>query len=114
RRSTRRARRRIAAPAPVAEIRGVGLGLRWDFLEDVVEGPDLSIDFFEVSPENYMRRGGYIPAALERVRERYPIVTHGLTLSIGAAAEPDPAYLNALAAEIRRTASPWHSDHLCF
>jgi uncharacterized protein len=100
-----------ASPRPLG---GVGLGLRWDFLEEVVDGPPLPIDFFEVSPENYMRRGGYYPAQLEQLRGRYPLVTHGLTLSIGAIAEPDPAYLRELRAEIERTRSPFHSDHLCF
>jgi uncharacterized protein len=100
-----------ASPRPLG---GVGLGLRWDFLEEVVDGPALPIDFFEVSPENYMRRGGYYPEMLERLRERYPLVTHGLTLSIGAIAEPDAAYLRELRAEIERTKSPFHSDHLCF
>jgi uncharacterized protein (UPF0276 family) len=95
-------------------LEGVGLGLRWDFLEEVVEGPPLPIDFFEVSPENYMRRGGYYPAQLEQLQGRYPLVTHGLTLSIGAIAEPDPSYLRELRAEIQRTRSPFHSDHLCF
>jgi len=93
---------------------GVGLGLRWDFLEEVVDGPTLPIDFFEVSPENYMRRGGYYPEQLERLLGRYPLVTHGLTLSIGAIAEPDPQYLRELRLEIARTHSPFHSDHLCF
>lgn len=102
-----------AAAAPRA-LGGVGLGLRWDFLEEVVDGPTLPIDFFEVSPENYMRRGGYYPAALEKLCERYPLVTHGLTLSIGAEAEPDRDYLDELKAEIVRTGSPYHSDHLCF
>jgi uncharacterized protein len=93
---------------------GVGLGLRWDFLEEVVDGPNLPIDFFEVSPENYMRRGGYYPEQLERLLGRYPLVTHGLTLSIGAIAEPDAQYLHELRREIARTHSPFHSDHLCF
>jgi hypothetical protein len=93
---------------------GVGLGLRWDFLEEVLDGPPCDVAFFEVSPENYLGRGGYYPSALERVAERYPIVTHGLTLSIGALGEPDPAYLRDLRAEVRRLDSPWHSDHLCF
>jgi uncharacterized protein len=93
---------------------GVGLGLRWDFLEEVLDGPAQDIAFFEVSPENYLGRGGYYPSALERIAERYPIVTHGLTLSVGAVDEPDPAYLSALKAEVERLASPWHSDHLCF
>jgi uncharacterized protein len=98
----------------VAELSGVGLGLRWDFLEEVVDGPQLPIDFFEVSPENYMRRGGYYPEQLERLDGRYPLVTHGLTLSIGAREEPDRSYLSELRAEIVRTKSPLHSDHLCF
>ncbi|HTA89948.1 MAG TPA: DUF692 domain-containing protein [Polyangiaceae bacterium] len=93
---------------------GIGLGLRWDFLEEVLDAPHLDVAFFEVSPENYLSRGGYYPAALEQIAERYPIVTHGLTLSIGAIAEPDPGYLSALKQELTRLDPPWHSDHLCF
>jgi len=93
---------------------GVGLGLRWEFLEEVLDGPQHDVAFFEVSPENYLGRGGYYPHALERIAERYPIVTHGLTLSLGAIAEPDPQYLRALRAELERLNPPWHSDHLCF
>jgi uncharacterized protein (UPF0276 family) len=93
---------------------GVGLGLRWDFLEEVLEGPALDVDFFEVSPENYMRRGGYFPAALERIKARYPLVTHGLTLSLGASDEPDPEFVAALRTELDRVDTPWHSDHLAF
>ena len=71
------------AQAPASHSRkatlpvGVGLGLRWEFLEEVVDGERLDLAFFEVSPENYMNRGGYYPAALERVLERYAIVSHG-------------------------------------
>lgn len=95
---------------------GVGLGLRWEFLDDVLEASpgDVDVAFFEVSPENYMRRGGWYPAALERVRERHPLVTHGLTLSLGAIDEPEPSYLDALKLETERLGTPWHSDHLCF
>jgi uncharacterized protein (UPF0276 family) len=96
------------------QLGGVGLGLRWDFLEEVVDGPTLPIDFFEVSPENYMRRGGYYPEQLERLQDRYPLITHGLTLSIGGQGEPDAQYLRELRSEIARTKSPFHSDHLCF
>ena len=95
-------------------LAGVGLGLRWEFLEEVLDGPTHDVAFFEISPENYLGRGGYYPSALERIAERYPIVTHGLTLSLGAIAEPDPSYLSALRAEVTRLNSPWHSDHLCF
>jgi len=97
-----------------ARIRGVGLGLRWEFLDEVLEGPPLDIAFFEVSPENYLRRGGYYPAALERIGERYPLVTHGLTLSLGSADDPDPAFVRDLCTELDRLRTPWHSDHLSF
>lgn len=106
--------RESTEPGKRPALGGVGLGLRWEFLEEVLDGRVLDVAFFEVSPENYLGRGGYYPHALERISERYPIVTHGLTLSIGAIAEPDPAYLSALRAEVARLNPPWHSDHLCF
>jgi uncharacterized protein (UPF0276 family) len=95
-------------------LRGVGLGLRWEFLDEVLDGPPLDVAFFEVSPENYMRRGGYYPAALERIGERYPIVTHGLTLSLGSAHDPDDEFVRELKGELDRLGTPWHSDHLSF
>jgi uncharacterized protein (UPF0276 family) len=93
---------------------GVGLGLRWEFLEEILEGPQLDLGFLEVSPENYMRRGGYYPAALERLKERYAFVSHGLTMSFGAVDDPSPQYLRELKGEVERLGTPWHSDHLCF
>ncbi len=93
---------------------GVGLGLRWEFLEELLEAPPLPLAFLEVSPENYMRRGGFYPEALEQVGTRYPLVTHGLTLSLGSIEAPAPEFVNELRAEIRRVKSPWHSDHLSF
>jgi uncharacterized protein len=95
-------------------LSGVGLGLRWEFLEEVLDGPPCDVAFFEVSPENYLGRGGYYPSALDRIQERYPILSHGLTLSIGAVGEPDPRYLSELRTELARLNAPWHSDHLCF
>jgi uncharacterized protein (UPF0276 family) len=104
-------------------VQGVGLGLRWEFLdelakrvEDAETAPEapLPIDFLEVSPENYMGRGGRYPAALASFAERFPIVTHGLTMSLGGADPLDGAYLDDLASFVRSVRSPWHSDHLCF
>src|ERR1700734_279106 len=107
-------------------VHGVGLGLRWDFIDELVsrtealeQGPSggplrrLPIDFLEVSPENYMRRGGAQPAALAWLAERYPIVTHGLTMSLGGSDPLDDAYLRDLRGTLRDLATPWHSDHLC-
>jgi uncharacterized protein (UPF0276 family) len=111
---THRPQYEATAQGSADALGGIGLGLRWDFLEEVLDAPELAVAFFEVSPENYLGRGGYYPAALERIAARYPIVTHGLTLSIGAIDEPDRRYLSALKQEVTRLKSPWHSDHLCF
>lgn len=98
---------------------GVGLGLRWGFLDEVLasvrsEAPPLPVDFFEISPENYMRRGGYIPTALEEVRAAYPILSHGLTMSVGGTDPLNADYLRELAAFLPSVGAPFHSDHLCF
>jgi uncharacterized protein (UPF0276 family) len=61
-----------------------------------------------------MRRGGRYSAALERVAARYPVLTHGLTMSLGGVDPLDATYLDDLAAFVAQVRSPWHSDHLCF
>jgi len=103
----------------VTGVTGVGLGLRWQFLDDVLAGLDLpatlgDIRFFEVAPENYMRRGGYFPAMLGRIAERFPILSHGLALSLGSVDPLDGAYLSELRRFLDRIDAPFHSDHLCF
>ncbi len=94
-------------------VNGVGLGLRWDFV-DALLAQKPALDFVEISPENYMGRGGYYDEALDRATELYPIVTHGLTMSVGGTDPLREDYLAGLAAFIDRVHSPWHSDHLCF
>jgi uncharacterized protein (UPF0276 family) len=94
-------------------IHGVGLGLRWDFIDEILEQkPQLA--FVEVSPENYMGRGGYYDDALDRAKDLWPIVTHGLTMSLGGTGPLRDDYLRGLRAFVVRVGSPWHSDHLCF
>jgi uncharacterized protein (UPF0276 family) len=80
-----------------------------------VNASDLeAVRFFEISPENYMRRGGYFPDALARIAERHPLTTHGLMMSLGGTDPLDDAYVNELACFLRRFGSGWHSDHLSF
>jgi uncharacterized protein (UPF0276 family) len=102
-----------------SQIEGVGLGLRRDFIDDVLaaldEGRPLpGVSFFEISPENYMRRGGYFPAAVERINEHYRFLTHGLTLSLGSVDAFAADYMAELRDFIARVGAPFHSDHLCF
>jgi uncharacterized protein len=96
----------------------VGLGLRWEFLDELVQrtssGAAPAIDLLEIAPENYMRRGGWHPRALAELAGRYPLLTHGLTMSLGGVDPLDAGYLADLRAFARDVATPWHSDHLCF
>lgn len=103
----------MTAEVPERRVNGVGLGLRWEFVEQILaERPRL--DFVEISPENYMGRGGYADEALERARSIWPVVTHGLTMSVGGTDPLREGYLRELRAFVARVGSPWHSDHLCF
>jgi len=94
-------------------INGVGLGLRWDFIDEILEKKP-ALDFVEISPENYMGRGGYYDEALDRSADLWPIVTHGLTMSFGGTDPLRFDYLAGLKRFMERVKSPWHSDHLCF
>ena len=98
---------------------GVGLGLRGSFAARIDAGEaDGRVPFFEISPENHMRRGGPGPARLARIAERFPVLTHGLTMSLGGLDPLDPAYFAELRPFLARFDPPgatrWHSDHLCF
>jgi uncharacterized protein (UPF0276 family) len=92
----------------------VGLGLRWELIDELAAVLPSSIDFLEVAPENYVGRGGAMRTLLARLGERYPLLTHGLTMSLGGTEPLDRAYLEAIGGFIREVKSPWHSDHLSF
>jgi uncharacterized protein len=93
---------------------GIGLGFRMDLAEALLDGDPPEVQWVEIHPENYLRRGGRYPAALHRALSRWPVVTHGLTMGFGAAEPFDPAYLADLRSFLRDAGTPWHSDHLCF
>jgi uncharacterized protein (UPF0276 family) len=96
-------------------VRGVGLGLRWDFSGDLARRDAApGIDFLEIAPENYLGRGGRQRDELSALAARFPVLTHGLTMSLGGTDPLDAAYLHDLASLLRDLGTPWHSDHLCF
>src|SRR5262245_7082752 len=92
---------------------GHGVGLRRDHFERVLAGPT-GVDWFEVISENFMADGGRPLQVLTRVRERYPIVLHGVSLSIGSTDPLNDSYLEKLGALARRFEPAWVSDHLCW
>jgi hypothetical protein len=92
---------------------GHGVGLRRDHFERVLSGPT-RIDWFEVISENFMVDGGRPLDVLTRVRENYPVVLHGVSMSIGSTDPLDEEYLGRLRDLARRVEPAWVSDHLCW
>ena len=100
------------------ETARVGLGLRFEFLDEVLallerEGCVAGVDLFEIGPENYARRGGFIPASLEAVRAKVPIVCHGLTLDVGGLEAFDASFVREIRDFLERVGAAFYSDHLC-
>lgn len=92
---------------------GFGLGLRPDHYRDFLAGPQ-RVDWLEIISENYMVPGGKPLAMLDAIRADYPVVMHGVSLSIGSAEPLDMDYLAALKALEERVEPLWVSDHLCW
>jgi len=92
---------------------GFGLGLRAQHYDEILGG-NPPIDWFEVISENYMIPGGQPLRMLDRIRARYPVVMHGVSLSIASTAPPDFEYLGNLRDLARRVEPKWISDHLCW
>ncbi|WP_428682822.1 DUF692 domain-containing protein [Sphingopyxis sp.] len=92
---------------------GFGLGLRPDHYPDFLAAPQ-PVDWLEIISENYMVPGGRPLAMLDRIRADYPMVMHGVSLSIGSDEPLDSDYLAALKALERRVEPLWISDHLCW
>ncbi len=92
---------------------GFGLGLRPQHYTDIL-GAEPQVDWFEAISENYMVPGGQPLEMLRRIRERYPIVLHGVSLSIASTAPLDLNYLAALKDLALRFEPEFVSDHLCW
>lgn len=77
-------------------ISGAGLGLRRALLPDLADLSDDAIDFLEVAPENWIGVGGRYGRQFRAISERFPMVAHGLSLSIGSPAPLDYQFLKDL------------------
>ena len=92
---------------------GFGLGLRPQHYSEILS-TNPTIDWFEIISENYMVPGGNPLRMLDAITERYPVVMHGVSLSIASTSPLDMEYLAALKKLERRTNPKWISDHLCW
>jgi uncharacterized protein (UPF0276 family) len=92
---------------------GLGVGLRSVHFEHILtQQPD--VDWFEVISENYIDSQGRPRYVLQQIAERYPVVLHGVSLSIGSSDPLDFEYLGKLKRLARETNAQWISDHICW
>lgn len=92
---------------------GFGLGLRTAHFEDVLQTQP-KVDWFEIISENFMVDGGKPKYYLHKIREQYPMVMHGVSLSLGSTDGLDLQYLQRLKNLIAEVQPEWVSDHLCW
>ena len=93
---------------------GFGLGVRPTHYEDLLGERRGSVGWLEALTENYLLPGGRPLHYLNRLRADYPIVLHGVSLSIGSTDPLDEAYLRDVKALAARVEPAWVSDHLCW
>jgi uncharacterized protein len=92
---------------------GIGVGLRTTHYREILEHSP-PVAWFEVLSENFMQTEGRPLEILDQIAERYPLVMHGVSLSIGSTDPLDWDYLRELKALRQRIGAHWVSDHLCW
>ena len=92
---------------------GVGVGLRIPHYNHIFSRKPV-VDWFEIISENFMVDGGRPLAVLDQILERYRVVQHGVSMYFGSADKLNRQHLRRLKTLVRRTGTPWLSDHLCW
>lgn len=92
---------------------GVGLGLRVPHYQHILTQKP-TCGWFEVISENYMVDGGRPLQVLDQIMEQYQVIQHGVSLYLGNSDPFDREHLKRLKTLVRRTKTPWISDHLCW
>jgi uncharacterized protein (UPF0276 family) len=92
---------------------GVGLGLRVPHYRHILNQKP-TVDWFEIISENFMVDGGRPLEVLDRILEQYRVVQHGVAMYFGSADKLDREHMRRLKALVKRTNTPWLSDHLCW
>ncbi|MGH8503890.1 MAG: HvfB family MNIO-type RiPP peptide maturase [Gammaproteobacteria bacterium] len=95
-------------------VSGAGLGLRRDLLNDLEAAPPAQVDFMEVAPENWIHVGGALGKRFRAFTERYPFVTHGLSLSLGGPAPLDEGLVGDIKQFLDTHRIRAYSEHLSY
>jgi uncharacterized protein (UPF0276 family) len=101
----------IARKYPVS---GAGLGLRRGIIDKLMAAPPPEVDFMEVAPENWIHVGGKLGKKFRYFTERYPMLIHGLSLSIGAPSPLNETLLLDIKAFMREHGISFYSEHLSY
>jgi len=99
---------------PSCPVSGAGLGLRRSFMDDLDALDHNPVDFLEVAPENWMEMGGILGKKFAHFAERYPMICHGLSLSIGSPAPLDEHFLIRLKKFLDKHNIACYSEHLSY
>ena len=92
---------------------GVGIGLRVPHYNQILEKKPV-VGWFEIISENYMIDGGRPLHILDQILDQYQVIQHGVSMYFGSAEPLNREHLKKLKALVRRTKTPWLSDHLCW
>lgn len=95
------------------KIQGVGIGLRRPHYNDILK-TERQLDWLEIIPENFIGYGGRQLDMLRKCHERWPVVSHGVSMSIGGPDPIDPGFLDQLRDLLRTIDPPYFTDHMCF
>ena len=92
---------------------GIGIGLRIPHYQHIFEKKPV-VGWFEIISENFMVGGGRALATLDHILERYRVVQHGVSMYLGSAEPFNKNHLRKLKTLVKRTKTPWLTDHLCW
>ena len=92
---------------------GIGIGLRVPHYQHILTRKPV-VDWFEIISENFMVDGGRPLEVLDQILEQYRVVQHGVSMYFGSADKLNREHLKRLKTLVKRTKTPWLSDHLCW
>jgi len=95
-------------------LKGSGLGLRRDMLQEMQTQDSAVADFLEITPENWMHIGGQFARQLCVATESYPLCAHGLSLSLGGPAPLDVAFIRQIKHFLQQHQIQYYSEHLSY
>lgn len=95
-------------------LHGAGLGLRRDLAQALLDHDGLSPSFVELAPENWMNLGGHWGRILQAVSERFPLTSHGLSLSLGSPEPLDRDFLARIKEFLKKYSVRIYTEHLSF